>query len=61
MFEGDATYTLTATPTGTLLKTDSAWRYFDPFSQLMEPLITPEAIKKERMDFATLKRLVEAK
>ena len=61
LFVGDATYTLKPTAAGTLLKSDSAWQYFDPFSQLMEPLITPEALKKERMDFAKLKQLVEAK
>lgn len=61
MFLGDASYTLTPTANGTLLRSDSSWKYFDLFSQIMEPLITPEAIKKERMDFATLKRLVEAK
>lgn len=61
MFEGDATYTLVPTATGTRLESDSRWRYTEPFARLMEPLVTQQAIAKERADFAHLKALAEAK
>lgn len=60
-FSGEASFTLTPTATGTRLETRGRWEYVEPFAKLMEPLITPEALKKERMDFATLKRLAEAR
>jgi hypothetical protein len=60
MFEGDLTYTLTPTATGTRLAQAGRWRYGDPLSRLMEPLITPHANAKGREDFAKLKALAEA-
>ena len=46
LFQGDATYALTPTPTGTRLEQKGSWRYADAFSRLMEPLVTPQANAK---------------
>lgn len=60
LFQGDATYTLTPTPTGTRLEQKGSWRYADAFSRLMEPLVTPQANAKGDKDFAKLKALIES-
>ena len=38
----------------------TVFRYTDPFAALMEPLVTPEARKKQVADFARLKAKAEA-
>jgi hypothetical protein len=47
------------TGVGTRLRQDGKWRHGDPFSRFMEPLITPQANKKGRADFARLEAVVE--
>ena len=58
---GDVRFTLTDLGNGsTRLRQESAFRYTNPVYVLMEPLVTPEAHKKEVSDFARLKQLAEA-
>jgi len=59
-FDGTASYHLTDLGNGrTRLDAEGQFHYQIWFAQLMEPLITPQAEKKERMDLAHLKELVE--
>lgn len=60
MFEGDQTYKLTDLGNGrTRLDVSSHYRLNQWFANLMEPLVTPAAEKKMKMDVAHLKSLVE--
>ncbi|MEP7027700.1 MAG: SRPBCC family protein [Candidatus Eisenbacteria bacterium] len=61
MFTGDVRYTLTDLGNGrTRLNQKSSFHYLNPLFALMEPLITPEANKKQDADFARLKAMAEA-
>ncbi len=58
---GDIRFTLTDLGNGsTRLRQESVFRYTNPVYVIMEPLVTPEAHKKECSDFARLKQLAEA-
>lgn len=60
-FVGDVTFTLTPLEGGrTRLTQKGEFQYTNRVYALMEPLVTPEAKKKEVSDFARLKRLAEA-
>ena len=60
-FEGDVLYTLTELPNGrTRFEQDGRFRYLDRFAALMEPLVTPEAMKKLVDDMQRMKQKVEA-
>ena len=60
-FEGDAVYTLTPTASGRRLESVGRRRCLDPIPQLLEPLITAQAIEKGRMDSARLGAFAEAR
>lgn len=61
MFEGEIAYTLEDLGGGrTRLTQKSAFVYTHPLAALMEPLVTPEARKKQISDFARLKSKAEA-
>jgi uncharacterized protein YndB with AHSA1/START domain len=61
MFDGRSTATFRALPGGgTQLVSESRFTYASLFWQLMEPLVTPEAQKKETEDYARLKAKIEA-
>ena len=61
MFEGDQTYKLTGIGNGhTRIDVSSHYRLNQWFANLMEPLVTPAAEKKMKMDIAHLKSLVES-
>ena len=60
-FEGDVLYKLTDLGNGrTRLEEDGRFRYLDRFAALMEPMVTPEAMRKMFDDMNRLKVLVEA-
>lgn len=60
-FEGDASYTITDLGNGrSRLTQKTSFRYLQAFFALLEPLITPEARKKQVADFARLKEKAEA-
>lgn len=60
-FTGDATYTLTDLGDGkTRLEAQGKFRYNHWFARLMEPVVTPQARKKQRADLETLKRKAES-
>ena len=60
-FVGDVSYTLEDLGGGrTRLTQKSSFRYTHPFAALMEPMITPEARKKQIANFARLKRKAES-
>lgn len=61
MFDGRATATYRSLPNGgTRLVSDSRFVYASFFWSLLEPLVTPEAQKKEVEDLARLKAKIEA-
>ncbi len=61
MFEGRSTATFRALPGGgTRLVSESRFTYATVFWRLLEPLVTPEAQKKEVEDLARLKARIEA-
>jgi uncharacterized protein YndB with AHSA1/START domain len=60
MFTGDISYALEPKDGGTLVNTVFRFHYDVFFARLLEPLITPQAKKKQVMDFATLKTKAEA-
>lgn len=60
MFTGDYQYLLADRGGKTELRLEGRFKYTDPFAAFMEPIVTPEALKKERADLATLKRLAES-
>lgn len=60
-FSGDVTYTLTDLGGGkTRLDTAGKYSYNHWFARLMEPVVTPQAKKKQRSDLETLKRKAES-
>ncbi|MEO8026678.1 MAG: SRPBCC family protein [Bryobacteraceae bacterium] len=59
-FSGDSTYTLEPNGGVTRIRVVSHFRYDRWFARLIEPLVTPDAQKKENADLAVLKKLVEA-
>jgi uncharacterized protein YndB with AHSA1/START domain len=59
MFDGEFTYTLTPTASGTRLAMDGTSHFSQWIFWLIEPLITPQANKKMASDFAKLKSLIE--
>lgn len=60
-FSGDMTYTLTDLGGGkTRLDTAGKYSYNHWFARLMEPVVTPQAKKKQRADLETLKRKAES-
>lgn len=61
MFNGDETYNLVDLGNGrTRLEVVSRYHLTEWFASLMEPLVTPQAEKKLKMDVAHLKSLVES-
>jgi uncharacterized protein YndB with AHSA1/START domain len=61
MFVGDVLYTLTALANGgTKVEQDGRFRYVDRFAALMEPMVTPDAMRKMVDDMRRLKLKVEA-
>lgn len=58
-FTGESRFTLVDLGGKTRVETISTFRYDHWMARLFEPLITPEASKKEVADFAKLKELVE--
>ncbi|MCE9626488.1 MAG: SRPBCC family protein [Candidatus Eisenbacteria bacterium] len=61
MMTGDVLYSLTALPNGrTRFEQDGRFRYENKFAALMEPLVTPDAMKKLVDDMRRLKQKVEA-
>lgn len=59
--QGDVLYTLTALPNGrTRFEQDGRFRYPSQIATLMEPLVTPDAMKKLVDDMQRLKHKVEA-
>lgn len=59
-FEGTSTWTLTDLGGRTRFESVGSFRYDKWLYRLMEPLITPQAVKKQELDFAKLKSLIEA-
>lgn len=59
-FDGTSTWKLTDLGGRTRFESEGTFRYDKSLYRLMEPLITPQAKKKQDADFATLKRLIEA-
>jgi uncharacterized protein YndB with AHSA1/START domain len=59
-FEGAYTYTLEPTAAGTRVTLAGSSRYHAWIARLLEPLVTPQAQKKQEDDFLALKRLVES-
>lgn len=60
-FEGDVLYKLVDLGNGrTRLEQDGRVRYLDRFAALMEPLVTPDAMRKMVADMNRLKAAVEA-
>jgi len=61
MFDGDVFYQLTDLGSGrTRVDQDSRFHYLDRFAALMEPMVTPEAMRKMVDDMHRLKSKVEA-
>lgn len=61
MFEGDVFYKLTDLGNGrTRVEQDARFHYLDRFAALMEPMVTPEAMRKMVDDMHRLKTKVEA-
>lgn len=61
MMTGDVLYSLTALPNGrTRFEQDGRFRYENKWAALMEPLATPDAMKKLVDDMRRLKQKVEA-
>ena len=61
MFEGDVFYKLTDLGAGrTRVEQDARFHYKDRFAALMEPMVTPEAMRKMVDDMHRLKTKVEA-
>ena len=61
MFEGDVLYKLTELPNGhTKVEQDGRFKYLDRFAALMEPVVTPEAMRKMVADMQRLKSKIEA-
>ncbi|HEX4385860.1 MAG TPA: SRPBCC family protein [Myxococcales bacterium] len=61
MFTGKATYLLTDLGNGkTRLSCDTTYRYQQALTQFLEPLITPQALKKFNGDLLRLKSAAEA-
>ena len=58
-FEGIATWKLTDLGGRTRFESEGSFRYDKWIYRLLEPMITPQAKKKQLADFATLKRLIE--
>lgn len=60
MFEGDVLYKLTDLGGGrTRMEQDGRYHYFDRFAALMEPMVTPDAMRKMVDDMHRLKSKVE--
>lgn len=59
-FEGVTTWRLTDLGGRTRLDSEGKFRYGKLLFRLMEPMVTPQARKKQVKDFETLKRLVES-
>lgn len=60
-FEGDVLYKLTELPNGhTRVEQDGRFTYLDRFAALMEPVVTPEKMRKMFADMQRLKSKVEA-
>jgi uncharacterized protein YndB with AHSA1/START domain len=59
-FDGTSTWTLTDLGGRTRFESEGKFRYDKWLYRLMEPMITPQAKKKQELDFAKLKSLVEA-
>ncbi|MEQ1832850.1 MAG: SRPBCC family protein [Candidatus Eisenbacteria bacterium] len=60
MFEGDVLYRLSELPNGhTKVEQDGRFKYLDRFAALMEPVVTPEAMRKMVADMQRLKTKVE--
>jgi carbon monoxide dehydrogenase subunit G len=61
MFEGDVFYKLTDLGNGrTRVEQDARFHYLDRFAALMEPMVTPEAMRKMVDDMHRLKTRVES-
>jgi len=61
MFDGDVFYKVTDLGNGrTRVEQDARFRYLDRFAALMEPMVTPEAMRKMVDDMHRLKTKVEA-
>lgn len=58
-FDGTSTWTLTDLGGRTRLESQGAFTYRKWMFRLMEPIVTPQARKKQDADFAKLKSLVE--
>jgi hypothetical protein len=59
-FDGTSTWKLTDLGGRTRFESEGSFRYHSAMFRLMEPLITPQAQKKQELDFAKLKSLIEA-
>lgn len=61
MFEGDILYKLTDLGNGrTRLEQDARFHYLERFAALMEPMVTPDAMRKMVADMNRLKSKIEA-
>jgi uncharacterized protein YndB with AHSA1/START domain len=61
MFEGDVLYKLTDLGNGrTRVEQDGRYRYESRLTKLLEPMITPDAMRKVVADLNRLRQLVEA-
>ena len=61
MFDGDVFYKLTDLGNGrTRVEQDARFHYLDRFASLMEPMVTPDAMRKMVDDMHRLKAKVEA-
>jgi uncharacterized protein YndB with AHSA1/START domain len=60
MFHGEVTWTLEAKDGGTLVTYDTNFGYDNALFSLLEPLVTPQARKKQESDLQRLKSRVES-